>query len=529
MDAISASEVFLPSSTKSPSRLRVLVIDDDPFIIEEIRSILEDSGYSVESAKNGEEGIRVFNLFHPQLVLVDWRMPGMDGLDVCRELRKKRQIKPLHIAIFTQHGHESLLLEAFRLGANDFVAKPISPQALLARVGAVERQVVLQEQLNQKVEEVQYYLDSVEVIILGLDLSGKITLINRKGCDVLGYEEHELLGENWFSRCVPDDVRDQVFAKFNKVISGDASAVDENENPVITRTGGQRLVTWHNTLSFDESGAISGVVSNGEDITEKRRIELESQRLSEQLNQAQKMQSVGVLTGGIAHNFNNILASIIGYTELTQEILSQNKDKQSQQLSLFLGNIHEAGIEAKCLVESLLSFSRGAENEKKTLLLSPIIEDIKRMLEPVLTSSISLTVKADDSLSEVLVDPGHIHQMVTNLCINARDAMGDSGEIELRLHKVRQIDAVCGSCHETFSGRFVELSVADIGEGIKAEVLAVMFEPFFSTKPVGKGTGLGLPMIHGTMHGYKGHILVESEVGGGAKCGTTFRLFFPAN
>jgi len=232
------------------------------------------------------------------------------------------------------------------------------------------------------------------------------------------------------------------------------------------------------------------------------------------------MQAVGNLTGGIAHNFNNILASVIGYTELAQELTADSDEKN---LNFFLDSVHEAGIEARRLVETLLSFSRGRDGEAKAPLLLPVLNDVKRMLTPLLTSSVQLSVNMSQKIPMVLANPEDIHQMVTNLCINARDAMGDSGEIVISLHHQAHLVATCDSCHEAFEGEYVELRVADDGAGISSDVLESMFDPFFSIKAVGKGTGLGLSMVHGTMHGYQGHILVDTNSGEG----TRFRLLFP--
>lgn len=232
------------------------------------------------------------------------------------------------------------------------------------------------------------------------------------------------------------------------------------------------------------------------------------------------MQAVGNLTGGIAHNFNNILASVIGYSELAQEHISDSGD---ESLKLFINSIHDAGIQAQGLVETLMSFGRGSDGEYKVPLLPPILDDIERMLKPVLTSSIDLSVQASAKIPQVMINPEQVHQMVTNLCINARDALGDSGKIIISLGHHQHLTGVCDSCHKAFDGEFVELAVSDNGSGVSEAVLGSIFDPFFSTKEVGQGTGLGLSMVHGTMHGGDGHILVSS----GKEEGTTFRLLFP--
>ncbi|NOX76040.1 MAG: response regulator [Gammaproteobacteria bacterium] len=513
------SETTVPYNTNTLPGLRILIIDDDEFLCQELRLRLEDIGHTVGVARSGEEGLACVDSFGPQLVLVDWLMTGMDGLEVCRALRKSRLGQLLYIMMFTQHDNEDLLVNAFNAGADDFIPKPITTRVLLARVRAGERLIRLQEEVERERREAHRYLDIVDVIVLGLNTLGEITLLNGKGCNTLGYTERELLGSNWFHTVLPKNCREPIKALFDHAVSGNMNNLGYFETQLVTRTGEYRLIAWRNSVIYDE-GTLSGFLFSGEDITQKRQVEQEREQLSQHLQQAQKMQAVGNLTGGIAHNFNNILASVIGYTELAQEALPDSGDKN---LKLFLDNIHDAGMEARGLVETLMSFSRGDDGGRQAVLLPPVLDDVGRMLKPVLTASMQLRVQASESVPRVLVNPEHIHQMVTNLCINARDAMGNTGTIELSLLHQPMLSATCHSCHQHFESEFVELSINDHGSGISKEVISRMFEPFFTTKDVGKGTGLGLAMVHGTLHGYQGHILVESRLGEG----TRIRLLFP--
>ena len=205
---------------------------------------------------------------------------------------------------------------------------------------------------------------------------------------------------------------------------------------------------------------------------------------------------------------------------MVQEQIAESAD---ESLKFFIDNIHEAGLEARDLVKNLASFSRGSNGELQTPLLSPVLEDIERMLKPVLTSSINLRLETTAQIPQVMVDPEHVHQMITNLCINARDALGGSGEVVISLRQQKHLTGVCSSCHEKFEGDFVELAVTDNGPGIPEAVIESMFDPFVSNKEVGQGTGLGLSMVHGSMHGSNGHILVTSR----ANEGTIIKLLFP--
>lgn len=517
-----------PPTTDSPrsnsfnvdamSALRILVIDDDEFLCSEIKLRLEDIGHTVVTALSGEQGLALVESFQPQLILVDWHLPGMNGLDVCRTLRRHPLGQLFYIMVFTQYGDDDLLVEAFDAGVDDYIPKPITPRVLAARIRAGERLIKLQADVERERLEAHRYLDIVEVMMLGLDLQGNITMANRKVCQALGYDERELLGLNWFGTIIPEDYCESIRAFFDSVVNEGMTGLRYFESQIVTRSGERRLIAWRNSVIYNQD-KVSGFLFAGDDITEQRSAEQEREQLSKNLQQAQKIQAMGNLTGGIAHNFNNILASVIGYSEMVQEQIAESDDKT---LKLFIDNIHHAGLEAQELVESLMLFSRGGEGESSVPLLPPILNDIERMLKPVLTSSIAFTVDASENIPLVMINPEQVHQMVTNLCINARDAIGNSGSINVSLSHQPHLSGSCSSCHEAFEGEFVELAVTDNGSGVSDEIIDSMFNPFVSDKGVGQGVGLGLSMVHGTMHNYHGHILVESS-----DEGTVVRLLFP--
>jgi len=233
------------------------------------------------------------------------------------------------------------------------------------------------------------------------------------------------------------------------------------------------------------------------------------------------MESLGHLTGGIAHDFNNILGIIMGYTELA---MMTNKPGQQHEQQKHLDNIYKAGERAKELVAQMLAFSRGEKDSQlqKVQLSSLITESIK-LLRPMLPSTVEINTHIDHTIPNVMADPTKIHQIIMNLCINARDAMHGHGQIELELRVVSQQDEICTSCHNTFTGDFLELSIQDTGTGINPDNINSLFDPFFSTKEMSKGTGMGLAIVHGIMHDHNGHIIVRSELG----IGSTLILLFP--
>ncbi len=261
------------------------------------------------------------------------------------------------------------------------------------------------------------------------------------------------------------------------------------------------------------------VVTTFNDVTAARQAEAEREQLQAQLLQAQKMEAIGQLTGGIAHDFNNILGIMLGYVELAMDHGGRYADTR---LAEYLANVRQAGERARDLIAKMLVFSRARRGRTPTpLKLQTLVEEVVDMIGPMIPSSIQIVAHIDRDVPPVLVEAVELHQMLVNLAINARDAMAGHGRMDVVVTRVRE-DAVCTSCHAAVRGEFVELSWSDTGSGMGPEILSHIFEPYFTTKEVGKGTGMGLPVAHGIMHKSGGHILVESAVG----VGTTVRLLF---
>lgn len=257
------------------------------------------------------------------------------------------------------------------------------------------------------------------------------------------------------------------------------------------------------------------------DLTEQRRVEEEKEAIQKQLRQAQKMESIGHLTGGIAHDFNNILASIQGYTELALDMY-----EEEGKLNQYLNEVAKASERARVLIAQMLAFSRGGSVDPKPLELTPLINETIMMLRSTLPSSIELRENLPNDLPSVMVDAIQFHQIIMNMCINARDAISDeNGIIEISLQKVETHDMTCSSCHKPINGGYMKITIRDNGTGMDSQTINSIFDPFYTTKPVDKGTGMGLSVVHGIIHDHNGHLHVTSEPGKG----TEFALFFPVH
>jgi PAS domain S-box-containing protein len=247
---------------------------------------------------------------------------------------------------------------------------------------------------------------------------------------------------------------------------------------------------------------------------------IDKRNLAEQFRQAQKMEAIGTLAGGVAHDFNNILSVMMGYTELTKMTATDNPE-----LLGYMNEMEKAGVRATNLVRQILTFSRREESKREVLKLGPVVEEALRFLRSTIPSAIEFKVELDENVSPVLADATQIHQIVMNLGTNAWQAMRDRpGRLEVKLEAF-EVDAdLAESQLHVRPGPFVRLSVTDTGCGMDRATMNRIFEPFFTTKGPGEGTGLGLSVVHGIMQGHDGAIAVYSQPGGG----TTFHLYFPA-
>ena len=271
-------------------------------------------------------------------------------------------------------------------------------------------------------------------------------------------------------------------------------------------------------------GASDMIYAVSRDLTATKAAAAEREKLQSQLLQAQKMESIGHLTGGIAHDFNNILGAILGYAELLKQMGMSNAPEERNQK--YVREILVAANRAKELIAQMLIFSRltpeSMEGEAPVTLLQPVVKEVVHLLRSSIPSTIEINYHIDNQSLSARIHPVQMHQILLNLGINARDAIDEYGRIDISISQ-RTTSGICNACHQPFSGDFVELSVSDNGRGIESHAQSKIFDPFFTTKEVGKGTGMGLSVVHGIVHAAGGHIVVESAVGKG----TVMRILLP--
>ncbi|MGO9094014.1 MAG: PAS domain S-box protein [Bryobacteraceae bacterium] len=354
-------------------------------------------------------------------------------------------------------------------------------------------------------------LETVQLVAVMLDTAGDITFCNDYLLRLTGWSATEAMGQNWFDLFVPAREREETRSMFALGLA-QKDLPAHHENPILTRNGVSRLIAWDNTLLRSPQGRVVGTASLGRDITEHRALE-------ESFRQAQRLESVGRLAGGVAHDFNNLLSVINGYSEM----LLQRVDPLDP-IRADLLEVYDAGRRAAVLTQQLLAFSRRQLLKPELLDLNEVLTDAGSLLRRLIGEDIELSLRLDPLPARVCADAGQMHQVVMNLAVNARDAMPSGGQIVIQCANVAIPEGAASPEPGLPPGRYALLSVGDTGAGMTEEVKAHAFEPFFTTKGPGKGTGLGLATVYGIVEQSGGRIFVESQPGQGS----TFRIYLPA-
>ena len=366
--------------------------------------------------------------------------------------------------------------------------------------------------------EARYRLlfENAEVLVSIFDWDGICLVMNDKLAELFGGEPADLQGKSLYE-LHPDGVEEYI-GRIRKVI--DTGETGKYEDFVEYPKGSRWILSTLQPVR-DSTGRIYATQSVTQDITERKRAELEKSQLESQLRQAQKMEAIGTLAGGIAHDFNNILAAIIGYTELALYDTPEGMPVRPN-----LEQILRAGQRAKDLINQILAFSRKADSEREVIQLGTIVKESLKMLRATIPTTIDIkqNIRPDSLMAEA--DPTQVHQLLINLCTNAADAMREHGGILSVELGAKTLDGAEPAIQADIPpGRYVVLTVADTGAGMDPQVKERIFDPFFTTKSVGRGTGMGLSVVHGIVSGHGGFIQVESEPGRG----TVFYVYLPAS
>lgn len=486
--------------------MNILLVEDNPGDADLLSMILEnfdEPKYRVTNVQRLSLALQAVKVERFDLAILDLGLPDSSGIETLRSLIKATPSLP--VVVLTGSLDEQLGLEAVKAGAQDFLNKgQISPQLLLRVLRyAFERK---QGEINLRTAEqqVRTILDALDIQVLLMGTDHRIRWPNRKVCETFGQTREEIIGKFCYdlwprqhSLCEECPVERAIVSGVNQV---------EYRRPKIDKTWDIQACPV-----FDEQGQITSVVELRTDISE--RVQLE-----EQFFQAQKMEAIGRLAGGVAHDFNNMLSVILGFAEMARV-----KAPQDGELAEYIDEILKAGARSTDLVRQLLAFSRKQTAQPQIVDCNAILANSRKMLKRLVGEDIEVRFNPTPDLWKVMIDPTQLDQIIVNLTVNSRDAIPGVGVLSIVTDNFFLDEEYCQTHAYASSGEYVLLQVSDTGCGMTKEILTQIFEPFFTTKKRGQGTGLGMSTIYGIVKQNNGIINVYSEVGHG----TTVKIYFP--
>lgn len=494
---------------------RVLVVEDNVGLRRLIRKRLEREEYDVIVVETGGEAIRELLEYPETILLLDYKLPDMNGRELIQFLLEKGRSVPF--IIMTGHGDERVAVEMMKLGARDYLVKDHSllevlPQVLgqvFSQVSTEKKLTEVSKKLVESEERFKVLFNSGSDAIFVQDFqdgnAGKFIEVNEIACNRLAYSRDQLLAMDMSQIETPEIIEAK---DVQKILREKKYSLYET---VQKARDGRQISVENNAQVMDLNGK-PAILCISRDITQRKQLE-------NQLRQAQKMDAIGKLAGGVAHDFNNLLTAIMGYSDLL--LVKMNEENPFREVVL---EIKKAGERAASLTRQLLAFSRKQALKPTVVDLNLVVNGMGKMLKRIIGEDIRLTTQLEPDVRKIRADFSQVEQVLLNLAVNAADAMAtrtSSGIMTIRIENKTIDESLTNVMPSSRPGHFVCLSVSDNGEGIDKKLLPHIFEPFFTTKTT--GTGLGLSVVYGIINQHNGWINVYSEKGEG----TTFRIYFP--
>jgi hypothetical protein len=494
--------------------LRVLVVEDRAedaeLALRELRRAQLDC--DARQVDNAPAFRRALSDFAPDVVLADYTVPGFGGMAALEILQAEAPAIPL--IIVTGSLDEETAAECIKAGAADYVLKtnlirlPSAVRGALAFAQSQADKQAAESALRVSERRFRALVEESWDAIALFAADGTIVYGSPATTRLLGYDLAEFVGRNAMEFIHPDD-RAAVLLRLEEVTARPRGRLHIAAR-VRHKNGNWRNLEGVLTNLLDDP-TVAAIVNNYRDVTDRRILE-------EQIMLSQKMEAIGRLAGGVAHDFNNILTAIGGYADLLMADLPAD-DRRRRDVE----EIHQAAQRAASLTQQLLAFSRRQVLQPKVINLNTLVPDIEKMLRRLIGEDILFATVLHPRLGNVRADPGQLEQVIVNLAVNARDAMPKGGRLTLETRNVELDESYAADHPDVKPGRYVMLAVTDTGIGMDEETKARIFEPFFTTKVRGKGTGLGLATAYGIVQQTGGHIWPYSEPGKG----TTMRVYLP--
>lgn len=493
-------------------RPTILIVDDEQTNIKLVKAMLMPEPYLLIEAVNGENALECVEDARPDLILLDVMMPGIDGYEVCRRLKQDEKTRIIPVVMVTALKEKKHRIKAIEAGADDFLTKPVDQTELRVRVKSLLRIKSYHEALRRSEEKHRLILDANPDPIILYDMEGKVTYLNSAFTSVFGWTMDEFIGRS-MEGFVPDEVRSETKALSDKVLAGERLSGFETRRT--SKDGDLIPVSISGAAYHDQDGSPVGIIINLRDITETKKIEVRLQR-------AHKMEAVGTLAGGVAHDLNNILSGLVSYPELLLMDIAEESPLKKPVLT-----IQKAGEKAAAIVQDLLTLTRRGVAVTEVVNLRNIISDYLKSPEFEKLISYHPNVQVETDLEADLLNiagsPVHLSKAIMNLVSNAAEAMTHGGKIRISA-KNRYVGKPIRGYDDVAEGDYVVFSISDTGVGISPRDRERIFEPFYTKKVMGRsGTGLGMTVVWGTIKDHKAYIDINSTEGKG----TTFSLYFP--
>jgi len=486
--------------------VRVLLVDDDEddyVLTRDYFLEIRLARFDLEWIASYDTALKTMARNQHDVCLLDYRLGDRNGLELLRQAVANGCKAP--IILLTGRGDHEIDLEAMKAGAADYLEKgQLGAHALERSI----RYAIERKRSEQKIREQVALLDVATDAILVRDLDHQILFWNKGAERLYGWKAEESLGK-YANRLLYKETAAQ-YQDIQQMLLENGSW--QGELYQVTKFGQDIIVESRWTLVRDSEDKPKSILVVNTDITQKKQLEAQFLR-------TQRLESIGTLAGGIAHDLNNVLTPIIASAQLL--LSNQLNDQKRQQLIMTVESSAKRGA---ALVKQVLSFARGLEGKRAVLQLKHLLLEIRQIVKETFPKAIEFTMLLPPELWVVSGDATQLHQVFMNLCVNARDAMPYGGTLEIRAENLF-IDHNYAQMHlEAQVGPYIAITVTDTGTGIAPEVLDRIFEPFFTTKDQGVGTGLGLSTVMGIIKGHGGFVTVNSQVG----VGTEFKVYLPA-
>jgi PAS domain S-box-containing protein len=499
-------------------QLRILVVADASEHARMVEALIRSGeawpDAAVRTAPSYDEALSALRTREFDVAFFDYLLGARDGLGLLREIRHEGIDTP--VVVLTSRGAEDVAVEAMKAGAADYLGKTNLTADALERairhalaLHAEERQRWQAEAaLRASEERFRALVENSSDALLLIDARGRITYLSPSSSRHLGWTAEQMVGRSMFDFIHPDD-RNMIGARWAETLASPGQTI------IALARFHHADGSWRNMEGVGVNRladpAVAGIVVNIRDVTERRRLE-------EQLRQAQKMEAVGQLAGGVAHDFNNLLTAILGYCHLMLDEIPVGDPLRADLLE-----IQAAGDRAAALTRQLLAFSRRQMLQPQVVDINLLVTQMEKLLRRLIGEDVELVTALAPDLRPVIVDPASVEQILVNLAVNAREAMPTGGRLTIETANV-ELDDTYAVTHVTMKpGPYVMLAVGDNGQGMDAATRARVFEPFFTTKEQGKGSGLGLATVYGVVKQSDGYIWVYSE----PEHGTVFKIYLP--